>query len=1033
MSFENGRFVIENYHMDSVFSSFLPGISGKKGIPIWCYYVNRGQAVASFGTENKDHSIMEFYPAHQSYQIVSTMGFRSFLKIDGVYYEPFSDDSLKRRMLIGMNDLEIEETNEKLGLKVSICYYTLPEEKLGGLVREMRILDLSGKARKLELADGMPAVIPYGIDLNELKETGQTMKAWMQVEDTEKKLPYYRVRISTKDSAVVSLIERGNYYLSLGPHHELLDMVVDPSIIFAHDTSYRNPVGFLNDTPENLLTKKQSTQNTVPSGFSVYHGELSEGSELKIISVSGMAESKELLQAFADKVREKDYFTRKKAYNESLARGLTDVISSGTGNVLFDEYARQTYLDNLIRGGHPVKIGDKVIHLYSRKHGDIERDYNYFRLSPEYYSQGNGNFRDVNQNRRNDVRFHPFVKDTNIKGFCNLIQMDGSNPLSVQSTTYRMSGTEWVKDQVADRHLEKLEEFLKKEFSPGQLLRFIEKEQIELKGTEGDFLEKIIEKAEEIQNAEFSEGYWTDHFVYNLDQIEAYLSIFPEKAEELLFKDRTYTYFSQNAHVLPRHERYVETAKGIRQYHSIVELEHDKAEDRRLRTDFGKGEIYHSSLMEKLLVILAAKFSTLDPDGRGIEMEAGKPGWYDALNGLPGIFGSSVADACELLRMMKFMGEAMNAYDREIKLPREAYDLLMGIDNVLKARQEDKRTKFQVWDQLNCLKETYREKIRQGIHGEERTILSLEFGESLKLFISYLNEGIEEAVDENNGICPTYYYREVAEYEKKEGRIIPKSFRRIDLPIFLEGPVKYLKLMSGWKEKREAYEKVRMSPLYDRKLQMYKVNASLKEVTFELGRAKAFTPGWLENESIWLHMEYKYLLELLKNDLHEEFQKDFKTMCIPFLDFKVYGRSLLENSSFIASSANPDEKIHGKGYVARLSGSTAEFLEIWQHMMFGKRFFKESDGELTLSFSPSIPDYLITETLNIDTTFLGKTPMSYHLSSRKSLIPGQYSIREIILTDYEGQKKSYNGAVQGEEAEQVREGKVRRIDVYIEN
>ena len=52
---------------------------------------------------------------------------------------------------------------------------------------------------------------------------------------------------------------------------------------------------------------------------------------------------------------------------------------------------------------------------------------------------------------------------------------------------------------------------------------------------------------------------------------------------------------------------------------------------------------------------------------------------------------------------------------------------------------------------------------------------------------------------------------------------------------------------------------------------MYKVNASLASQSHEIGRARAFTPGWLENESIWLHMEYKYLLEVLKAGLYEEF------------------------------------------------------------------------------------------------------------------------------------------------------------------
>ena len=84
------KFLIENYGKKSTFASFLPGISGEKGIPIWCYYVNRGQCVVSFGVDNKDHSIMEFYPAHQAYQNVKTTGFRTFVKKDGKVTELFA-------------------------------------------------------------------------------------------------------------------------------------------------------------------------------------------------------------------------------------------------------------------------------------------------------------------------------------------------------------------------------------------------------------------------------------------------------------------------------------------------------------------------------------------------------------------------------------------------------------------------------------------------------------------------------------------------------------------------------------------------------------------------------------------------------------------------------------------------------------------------------------------------------------------------------------------------------------------------------
>ncbi len=50
---EQGRFVIQDYAGKRPFSSFLPGIAGPLGIPMWVFYVNRGQAIASFGIEKQ--------------------------------------------------------------------------------------------------------------------------------------------------------------------------------------------------------------------------------------------------------------------------------------------------------------------------------------------------------------------------------------------------------------------------------------------------------------------------------------------------------------------------------------------------------------------------------------------------------------------------------------------------------------------------------------------------------------------------------------------------------------------------------------------------------------------------------------------------------------------------------------------------------------------------------------------------------------------------------------------------------------------
>ena len=101
---EKNRFVIRDYQNKPAFSSFLPGIAGPMGIPVWCYYNNRGQAVCSFGVQDKDHSIMEFSSAHSAYQNVSRTGFRTFVKANGATRELFTG---KTDMHIGMSEVEI--------------------------------------------------------------------------------------------------------------------------------------------------------------------------------------------------------------------------------------------------------------------------------------------------------------------------------------------------------------------------------------------------------------------------------------------------------------------------------------------------------------------------------------------------------------------------------------------------------------------------------------------------------------------------------------------------------------------------------------------------------------------------------------------------------------------------------------------------------------------------------------------------------------------------------------------------------------
>ena len=133
------------------------------------------------------------------------------------------------------------------------------------------------------------------------------------------------------------------------------------------------------------------------------------------------------------------FFARKWDEGARMADDINAVISTKTGDPTFDAYCEMTYFDNCLRGGFPVMLGNKVFYMYSRKHGDMERDYNYFTIAPEFFTQGNANFRDICQNRRCDILFTPFTGKMNVKMFLSLIQSDGFNPLKISEASFRMS------------------------------------------------------------------------------------------------------------------------------------------------------------------------------------------------------------------------------------------------------------------------------------------------------------------------------------------------------------------------------------------------------------------------------------------------------------------------------------------------------------------------------------------------------------------------------------------------------------------
>jgi hypothetical protein len=1065
------RFIIENYHEKRAFSSFLPGIAGLKGIPMWAFYVNRGQGISSFGIRDKDSSIMEFSPAYKAYQTVEYTGFRTFIKIceeESVeFYEPFSNiNPLNMRistMYIASNELELEDTNEVNGLKTNVIYFTLPNEEIAALVRKVTVTNISHRKMELEIVDGMPSVIPFGLENSEIKKMGHTLRAWMDVYNLENKMPFYKIRASAGDTSEVADIEEGHFYLSFSKENnveELLEPIVDADIIFGNNTSLSYPTRFMQKSIEELLKEKQITVNKIPSAFSLVKKTLEPGESVNIYSLIGHTLSVNNLENLKEKLVNENYIQTKNIEARQLIENLTEEIYCKTSNENFDKYCKQTYLDNFIRGGYPleIKTEDKsfIYYVYSRKHGDLERDYNFFKTEPEFYSSGNGNFRDVNQNRRCDVLFHPEVKDFNITTFMNLIQTDGYNPLVLKGYRFifkKCNNRDTFKF-LSDEDYENIQKFLKKPFTLGELYKYILEGNLYLKGSCDKFVTQILKYCEQTMSAEHGEGYWSDHWTYNLDSIESFLSVFPDEKKQLLFDFKEYTYFDNTFIVKTRDDKYVLSKGKVRQDEGVhestekVEMIGARREyENVVRTKKGQGEIYKSNLLSKLIILAINKFSLLDPRGMGIEMEAGKPGWDDALNGLPGMFGSSMAESYELLRLLNFIAEVSEEYiEEKVKIPVEVSTLVNNLSIYVHEfnLSSDSNKDYIYWDKTSKERENYRQNTVFGFEGQEALLCLRNFRLVVNKFITKLSNAIELAYNENNQMYPCFFYYEAVEYEliytvdgkqKFSDNRLPlvkvNSFTQNKMPLFLEGTVRGLKNKFTDILPEEVYKKIKESTLFDKKLKMYKINESLDGLPIDVGRLRAFTPGWLENETIWLHMEYKYMLEILNNNLYEEFFSDFKNVLIPFMDSNIYGRSILENSSFIASSANEDETTHGVGYVARLSGASAEFLSIWNIIMSGKNPFFMQDNELCLKFEPILPQWLFDERNRICFNFLGKTLVTYDNPLRKDTYKNT-KLENIILHYENGKEVEIQGELINEPfSRDIREGKVKKIHIKI--
>jgi hypothetical protein len=554
--------------------------------------------------------------------------------------------------------------------------------------------------------------------------------------------------------------------------------------------------------------------------------------------------------------------------------------------------------------------------------------------------------------------------------------------------------------------------------------------------------------------------------------IEAYLAVYPD-GEESLMHDKSLRYFFSTATVKPRSQKYILEYTFDATSHHVLQLDSTYFDEQKVKEQeafrdqntgllgieanwqrTAEGRPFQSSPIAKLFLLGAIKFATRDPWGMGVEYEGGRPGWLDSMNGLPGMVGSGMPETYELKLLLQYVKSVVDKYDRDVVIPVELSTMLKTVNRALDhlvtksgfEEPEDPSLNvpeplFEYWDLVAAARESYRNDVQYYFSGNETILSAKDVSLMVGDWLEQIDLGIARAFkfategfgdDGTSGIPASFFAYDVTDWElnsekndKGQPCVNARAMRLKKFPLFLEGAVRYMKTIQDEPAKmKDMYERVIKSGLRDDNLSMYYLSASLQGQSYDMGRQMAFAPGWLENQSIWMHMSYKYYLQLARGKLYDELFAEMKGGgMLPFMDADTYGRSLMECSSFIASSAFPDPSVVGQGFLARLSGSTAEFMDIWKLMFIGsKPFFLNKSGDVEMQLTPAIPSWLFEDesgdsndpTLDEDGNHVvsfklfASIPVTYHNPGGRTLYGTHPKAYKVTLTN--GETKHIKGS-----------------------
>ena len=118
----------------------------------------------------------------------------------------------------------------------------------------------------------------------------KTSAAWMQVEQAQKNVPYFRVRASMEDTADVTMIEGGNFGIGFAEDGTRLEAITDPETVFGYDNSLGCAVVYEQGGITEVEAQTQSDANLVPCCMFAKTLEIASGEKKSIYELIGQVE-----------------------------------------------------------------------------------------------------------------------------------------------------------------------------------------------------------------------------------------------------------------------------------------------------------------------------------------------------------------------------------------------------------------------------------------------------------------------------------------------------------------------------------------------------------------------------------------------------------------------------------------------------------------------------------------------------------------------------------------------------------------------